>query len=103
MNGRKLGGAPLDLPKIRKNRLIEIIPINSGCLNSCTYCKTKHARGDLGSYLPRQVVERAQQAFGGGCVCNNVCTYVCESHPEQQEKCVVLGVVGLSDMHLLYT
>lgn len=40
----------LDLPKIRKNHLIEIIPINAGCLGSCTYCKTKHARGKLLSY-----------------------------------------------------
>lgn len=51
-DGRKLGGASLDLPKIRKNPLIEIIPINTGCLNQCTYCKTKHARGNLGSYPP---------------------------------------------------
>ena len=64
-NGHKLGGAPLDLPKIRKNALIEIIPINTGCLNQCTYCKTKHARGDLGSYQPQEIVSRAQQAFGG--------------------------------------
>ena len=65
LNGQKLGGAPLDLPKIRKNPLIEIIPINTGCLNQCTYCKTKHARGDLGSYLPDQIVDRAKQAFEG--------------------------------------
>jgi len=48
--GRKLGGASLLLPKVRRNPLIEIIPISTGCLNSCTYCKTKHARGELGSY-----------------------------------------------------
>ncbi len=30
VNGRKLGGAPLNLPKIRKNPLVEIIPINTG-------------------------------------------------------------------------
>jgi len=29
----------LDLPKIRKNRLVEIIPLSTGCLGSCTYCK----------------------------------------------------------------
>lgn len=29
-NGKRLGGAPLDLPKIRKNPLIEIISINTG-------------------------------------------------------------------------
>ena len=28
--GRKIGGASLDLPKIRKNPLIEIIAINTG-------------------------------------------------------------------------
>lgn len=62
-----MGGAPLSLPKIRRNPLIEIIPINTGCLNQCTYCKTKHARGDLGSYPPHEVVERAKQAFSGEC------------------------------------
>ena len=32
-SGKKIGGAPLNLPKIRKNPLIEIISINTGCLN----------------------------------------------------------------------
>lgn len=66
--GKKSGGAPLDLPKIRKNPLIEIIAINTGCLNQCTYCKTKHARGDLGSYPPEEIVARAKQAFEEGVV-----------------------------------
>ncbi|XP_032809007.1 threonylcarbamoyladenosine tRNA methylthiotransferase isoform X2 [Petromyzon marinus] len=65
-NGKRLGGAPLDLPKIRKNPLIEIISINTGCLNACTYCKTKHARGELASYPVEQLVERAQQSFQEG-------------------------------------
>uniref|UniRef100_A0A8C6L3Y1 tRNA-t(6)A37 methylthiotransferase n=1 Tax=Nothobranchius furzeri TaxID=105023 RepID=A0A8C6L3Y1_NOTFU len=64
--GRKLGGARLDLPKIRKNPLIEIISINTGCLNACTYCKTKHARGDLASYPIEELVERARQSFQEG-------------------------------------
>ena len=62
---RRLAGAPLDLPKIRRNALIEILPINSGCLNHCTYCKTKHARGDLASYPPEEIVQRTEQAFSG--------------------------------------
>nr|XP_023027575.1 threonylcarbamoyladenosine tRNA methylthiotransferase [Leptinotarsa decemlineata] len=66
--GKKLGGASLLLPKVRRNPLIEIIAINTGCLNQCTYCKTKHARGDLGSYPPEQIVERAKQAFEEGVV-----------------------------------
>ncbi|KAG6459600.1 hypothetical protein O3G_MSEX011466 [Manduca sexta] len=66
--GRKAGGASLLLPKVRKNPLIEIIPINTGCLNQCTYCKTKHARGELGSYPPEEIVERARQSFTEGVV-----------------------------------
>ena len=49
-SGKKQGGASLSLPKVRRNPLIEIISISTGCLNQCTYCKTKHARGELGSY-----------------------------------------------------
>lgn len=64
--GRKTGGASLLLPKVRKNPLIEIIPVNTGCLNQCTYCKTKHARGDLGSYPPDEIVSRAKQSFEEG-------------------------------------
>lgn len=56
----------LDLPKIRKNKFLEIIPLSTGCLNSCTYCKTKHARGKLGSYAPDAIISRAQQAIEEG-------------------------------------
>lgn len=66
--GKKLGGAPLALPKVRRNPLIEIIPINTGCLNQCTYCKTKHARGELGSYPPEEIIARAVEAFSEGVV-----------------------------------
>ena len=64
--GKKAGGAKLDLPKIRRNPLVEIIAINTGCLNQCTYCKTKHARGELGSYPPEEIIARAQQSFAEG-------------------------------------
>ena len=50
----------LDLPKVRRNALIEIIPISTGCLGACTYCKTKHARGHLGSYYPEVIVDRVK-------------------------------------------
>ncbi|XP_062505151.1 threonylcarbamoyladenosine tRNA methylthiotransferase-like isoform X2 [Corticium candelabrum] len=64
-NGRRVGGADLSLPKIRKNPLIEIIAINTGCLNNCTYCKTKQSRGDLASYQPEEIISRARQSFEG--------------------------------------
>eukprot|EP01006_Ploeotia_vitrea_P013386 TRINITY_DN35065_c0_g1_i1.p1 TRINITY_DN35065_c0_g1~~TRINITY_DN35065_c0_g1_i1.p1 ORF type:complete len:545 (+),score=55.37 TRINITY_DN35065_c0_g1_i1:45-1679(+) len=56
----------LDLPKVRRNPWIEIIPINVGCLNQCTYCKTKHARGHLGSWSVEEIKERVEQVVGEG-------------------------------------
>ena len=56
----------LDLPKIRKNRFMEIIPINTGCLGNCTYCKTKHARGHLGSYKKEEIIRRMKKACEEG-------------------------------------
>lgn len=68
MGHTKSAGAKLNLPKIRKNKLIEIIPINTGCLNQCTYCKTKHARGDLRSYPVDEIVDRCRQVVSEGIV-----------------------------------
>lgn len=52
----------LDLPKVRRNAHIEIVPLSTGCLGACTYCKTKHARGELGSYEPAEIVKRVKGA-----------------------------------------
>lgn len=59
----------LVIPKIRRNKYIEIVPINVGCLNNCTYCKTKHARGDLKSWSVADLVARVQQVLAEGTVC----------------------------------
>lgn len=44
---------------MRKNKFVEILPINVGCLGACTYCKTKHARGHIGSYTVDSLVSSA--------------------------------------------
>lgn len=56
----------LELPKVRRNSCIEIIPISGGCLGNCSYCKTKHARGKLSSYSEQDIVSRALQAAAEG-------------------------------------
>lgn len=56
----------LDLPKVRKNKFVEILPINVGCLGACTYCKTKHARGHLGSYTVDSLVGRVKNVMADG-------------------------------------
>lgn len=57
---------PLNLPKIRKNPIVEIIPINRGCLNACTFCKTKEARGNLQSYPVSDILSVASKAAQEG-------------------------------------
>ncbi|GMH17332.1 hypothetical protein Nepgr_019173 [Nepenthes gracilis] len=56
----------LDLPKVRKNKIVEILPINVGCLGACTYCKTKHARGHLGSYTVDSLIRRVRTVITEG-------------------------------------
>ena len=58
----------LALPKVRRNQFIEIIVINVGCLNHCTYCKTKAARGNLKSWPIEEVVDRVRQVLAEGVV-----------------------------------
>jgi threonylcarbamoyladenosine tRNA methylthiotransferase CDKAL1 len=57
---------PLNLPKIRKNQIVEIIPISRGCLSACTFCKTKSARGNLDSYTIDEIMEVARRAIMQG-------------------------------------
>ncbi len=46
---------------------IDIIPISSGCLNSCTFCATKLAKGNLVSYPEDAIVEEiAKGKIGKG-------------------------------------
>ncbi|MBT5021219.1 tRNA (N(6)-L-threonylcarbamoyladenosine(37)-C(2))-methylthiotransferase [Candidatus Woesearchaeota archaeon] len=59
--------ARLNLPKIKHNATIEIIPISQGCLGNCTYCITKLARGNLVSYDSIAIINNAQAAITAGC------------------------------------
>jgi threonylcarbamoyladenosine tRNA methylthiotransferase CDKAL1 len=56
----------LNLPKIRRNPVIEIVPINAGCLSNCTFCKTKQARGGLVSYDKRAILRQVRNAAKEG-------------------------------------
>ncbi|KNC84384.1 hypothetical protein SARC_03400 [Sphaeroforma arctica JP610] len=76
----RAGGAALSLPKIRKNPLIEIVPISTGCLNQCTYCKTKHARGELGSYPLEEIVNRVEEVLAEGVV-EELASYLIDNVP----------------------
>jgi len=54
----------LNLPKIRKNPIVEIIPICEGCLGApCSYCIVKRARGSLRSYPKENIIKQARRAL----------------------------------------
>lgn len=57
---------PLNLPKARKNPIIEIIPINRSSVNTCISCKTTAARGKLKSYPIEEIVSVAEKAVHDG-------------------------------------
>ncbi|MFP4403295.1 MAG: tRNA (N(6)-L-threonylcarbamoyladenosine(37)-C(2))-methylthiotransferase [Candidatus Woesearchaeota archaeon] len=56
----------INLPTKKKNKIIEIIPISSGCLGNCSYCIVKKARGELKSYKPEFIINRAKNAINDG-------------------------------------
>ncbi|RLI41021.1 MiaB/RimO family radical SAM methylthiotransferase, partial [Candidatus Bathyarchaeota archaeon] len=56
----------LNLPRVRLNPLIGIIPISYGCLGSCAYCCVRFARGRLRSYGVQEIVDRVEKDLASG-------------------------------------
>ncbi|MBN1156335.1 tRNA (N(6)-L-threonylcarbamoyladenosine(37)-C(2))-methylthiotransferase [Candidatus Woesearchaeota archaeon] len=57
----------INLPKIRKNPVISIVPISSGCKNKCSYCSVKLIKGELKSYPKEEILKEVKQSIGEGC------------------------------------
>ena len=56
----------LNFPRLRLNPVVGIVPINYGCLGSCTYCCVVFARGRLRSYGIQEIVERVKKDMAMG-------------------------------------
>ena len=56
----------LDLPRVKNNPFISVIPINFGCLGSCAYCCVLNARGHLRSYSIKEITDRIQSDYAAG-------------------------------------
>jgi len=50
-------------PKIRLNKVIEIIPISEGCLGACSFCCVRFARGTLFSYPKELIINALKEAL----------------------------------------
>ncbi len=55
------------LPKIRKNPIVNIVPIASGCKGECTYCSVRPIKGKLFSYEESLIVEEVRNSVAEGC------------------------------------
>ncbi|MBT3407136.1 tRNA (N(6)-L-threonylcarbamoyladenosine(37)-C(2))-methylthiotransferase, partial [Candidatus Woesearchaeota archaeon] len=56
----------LNLPLVRKNKIVEILPISKGCQGECTYCVVKYARGEFYSYQKEDIINQARSAINKG-------------------------------------
>jgi threonylcarbamoyladenosine tRNA methylthiotransferase CDKAL1 len=57
----------ISAPIIRKDKNLGILVISEGCLNSCTFCATKLARGSLKSYRVGDIKRKLEIAIKEGC------------------------------------
>ena len=57
----------LNLPVIRKNKIIQIIQISEGCNGVCTYCIVRLAKGKLFSYPEEEIIKQVKSAVKEGC------------------------------------
>jgi len=57
---------PLNLPHKTTNPVVSIVPINFGCLGSCTYCCVVQARGSLKSYNIKEIMQRVESDYAAG-------------------------------------
>jgi threonylcarbamoyladenosine tRNA methylthiotransferase CDKAL1 len=57
----------LGLPRTRKNEIIGIVEIASGCLSSCTFCQVKLVKGNIFSYPEPEILREVEILIQGGC------------------------------------
>ncbi|MBI2184411.1 MAG: tRNA (N(6)-L-threonylcarbamoyladenosine(37)-C(2))-methylthiotransferase [Thaumarchaeota archaeon] len=57
----------VSLPRLRRNPVVEIVEIGSGCVSACTFCQVKLAKGGLVSYRPGAIVKEVEEAVEQGC------------------------------------
>jgi len=56
-----------ELPKIKTNKVVGIIPIASGCDDFCSYCSVKLIKGDIFTYPESYIVNEVKKNVEQGC------------------------------------
>ncbi|OYT37789.1 threonylcarbamoyladenosine tRNA methylthiotransferase [Candidatus Pacearchaeota archaeon ex4484_31] len=57
----------LCVPKSYKNRVVGITQISEGCINRCSFCVVKIAKGNLFSYPLKRIVENIKRDLASKC------------------------------------
>jgi MiaB-like tRNA modifying enzyme len=57
----------INLPKVRKNPVVGIIPILNSCAGYCSYCSVKYVKGKLLSYNMQDIEQEAIRSLNDGC------------------------------------
>jgi len=57
----------VNIPRVRHNPLVAIVPTSSGCLDTCSFCSTRLVKGRLVSYPSKDIVAEVRLAIMGGC------------------------------------
>ena len=66
-NKNNIKNIKICLPKLRKNPIISIIPVSSGCNMACSYCSVKLIKGQLISYPEKLIINEAKNSIAEGC------------------------------------
>lgn len=59
-------GEKANLPRIRRQKHIAIMPICSGCTGKCAYCSVRVVKGELISYPMERITEQCRKAIMQG-------------------------------------
>ena len=59
--------AKINFPRVRKNPVVGIVPIASGCIGKCAYCSVKFIKGELFSYPPEMIVDEVRKCVLDRC------------------------------------
>jgi len=64
---RDLKKPKICLPRVRKNSVIDICEISTGCLSTCSFCEVKFAKGKLFSYPIDLIMKEIEMSLKEGC------------------------------------
>lgn len=67
MDLKKKEADRINLPRVRSNPAVGIVPVCSGCLDRCSFCSTVAIKGKLKSYPIESITQEVAELVADGC------------------------------------